>query len=190
MLSLEPIVSDLQPCWVCVILLPNSRSLASRTSTPPGTFTAIYKFMINSLPFLFPDDFNPLTRPSLLRRDLYDLELQSALVSSEDRTSTILEVPMNQRRARLSLTAHAHHILIRKRTRRWHAALAGAVSGGVAVLFEIRSRRIVIGQQMFVRFVNHFLALPTSKSLYGDISTLTLPEGCRALGMPSLRSVV
>lgn len=84
-----------------------------------------------------------------------DLEAQSAVDSdsSENETSTILEIPLKRRRARLSLAAQAHQMLIRKRTRRWHATLAGAVAGGLGVMFEIRSRRTVIGQQMFVRFV-------------------------------------
>jgi hypothetical protein len=42
-------------------------------------------------------------------------------------------------------------MLVRKQTRRWHAALAGAVAGGLAILWETRSRRAIIAQQMFVR---------------------------------------
>jgi len=34
---------------------------------------------------------------------------------------------------------------------RWHAAVAGAVSGGVAVLLEKKDRRLGISQQLFVR---------------------------------------
>jgi hypothetical protein len=42
---------------------------------------------------------------------------------------------------------------VRKKTRRWHSILAGAVAGAVAVSFEKRSRQNVIAQQLFVRFV-------------------------------------
>jgi hypothetical protein len=82
-----------------------------------------------------------------------DLEVGSPLELSEDRPQTVFELPVAQRRTRLSLTTEAQLILIRKKTRRWHAALAGAVAGGLAIMFEKRSRRTVIGQQMFVRFV-------------------------------------
>lgn len=40
---------------------------------------------------------------------------------------------------------------LRKKTKRWHAVLAGLIAGGVGVSFEARSRRLVIAQQMFVR---------------------------------------
>jgi len=42
---------------------------------------------------------------------------------------------------------------VRKKTRRWHSVLAGAVAGAVAVSFEKRSRQTVIAQQLFVRYV-------------------------------------
>ncbi|KAG1743628.1 uncharacterized protein EDB91DRAFT_1274155 [Suillus paluster] len=40
---------------------------------------------------------------------------------------------------------------VRKKTRRWHAMFAGALAGGLAVMFEKRSRRVAIAQQLFVR---------------------------------------
>lgn len=44
---------------------------------------------------------------------------------------------------------------MRKKTRRWHAVVAGAIAGGLAILFERSKggRRTVIAQQLFVRFV-------------------------------------
>lgn len=73
-----------------------------------------------------------------------------AFSSTED--ETVVEVPLrSQRTARLSLSAQAQMILVRKRTRRWHAALAGAIAGGLAIIWEGRSRRGVIAQQLFVR---------------------------------------
>jgi len=65
----------------------------------------------------------------------------------------ILEVPLEKRKARLSLTKKAQIMLVRKQTRRWHAALAGAVAGGLAIMWEKRTRRGLIAQQMFVRCV-------------------------------------
>lgn len=57
------------------------------------------------------------------------------------------------RRGRLSFRAQAHETWVRKKTRRWHAVVAGAVAGGIGIMFEKRSRRIAIGQQLFVRYV-------------------------------------
>jgi len=65
----------------------------------------------------------------------------------------ILEVPLEKRKARLSLTKRAQTMLVRKQTQRWHAALAGAIAGGLAIMWETRRRRGVIAQQMFVRYV-------------------------------------
>ncbi|KAI5984942.1 hypothetical protein EDD15DRAFT_2305257 [Pisolithus albus] len=59
--------------------------------------------------------------------------------------------PSSQRRVRFSLSAHAREVWVRKRTHRWHAALAGALAGSLAIMFEKRSRRIAIAQQLFVR---------------------------------------
>lgn len=69
-----------------------------------------------------------------------DIENQSTLV-----------IPLEKRKARLSLSKRAQLVLIRKQTRRWHAALAGAIAGGLAIIWEKRNRRGVIAQQMFVR---------------------------------------
>jgi hypothetical protein len=59
-------------------------------------------------------------------------------------------ISLSARRARLSISAHAK-VMIRKQTRRWHAVFAGAVAGGAAIMFESKSRRTLIAQQMFVR---------------------------------------
>ncbi|KAJ7697594.1 hypothetical protein B0H17DRAFT_1197260 [Mycena rosella] len=71
-----------------------------------GTFTALYKILLNALPLLI-----PATQTS----------------------------------------PHGLSSASRKRTRRWHSALAGTISGGLAVLWEKRSRRSDIAQQIFVR---------------------------------------
>ncbi|KAH7887306.1 hypothetical protein F5I97DRAFT_1925753 [Phlebopus sp. FC_14] len=105
-----------------------------------GSFVALYKAILNALPILFPvQPMSPLPSP-----------IDS---SSEEGSepNTPLEVPLSERQPRLSLSAQAHQKWVRKRTRPWHAVMAGAIAGGVSVMFEKRSRRITIAQQMFVR---------------------------------------
>ncbi|KAJ7229186.1 hypothetical protein GGX14DRAFT_417016 [Mycena pura] len=108
-----------------------------------GSFAALYKFLINALPIVFPSSL-PSTRGL------------SSPIDAEDETTSSpdsgLVTPGLQRRApRLSLSTHAQMVLVRKRTRRWHSAFAGAISGGLAIMWEKRSRRTDIAQQVFVR---------------------------------------
>ncbi|KAJ7087154.1 hypothetical protein C8R44DRAFT_687378 [Mycena epipterygia] len=98
-----------------------------------GTFAALYKFMINALPILI-----PAVQPSKVEEDSLPLP-----------DSGLVALGLHPRR--LSLGAHTQSDLLRKRTRRWHSALSGAISGGLAILWEKRSRRAVIAQQAFVR---------------------------------------
>jgi hypothetical protein len=109
------------------------------------TFTALYKFLLNAFPILIPS-MQPSTSnlPSP-----FDEEEKDSPSSPESGLTT--PGLLQQRAPRLSLSAHAQMVLVRKRTRRWHSALAGAISGGLAVLCEKRSRRAVIAQQLFVR---------------------------------------
>jgi hypothetical protein len=44
------------------------------------------------------------------------------------------------------------HLLIRKKTRRWHAALAGALAGGLAIMWERKMRKL-LALQLFVRYL-------------------------------------
>ncbi|KAJ6495387.1 hypothetical protein C8R45DRAFT_987179 [Mycena sanguinolenta] len=105
-----------------------------------GTFAALYKFLINALPIMFP----PVRPPVFDNTD----EISN---SSSDSGITTPGLKRRRRAPRLSLSAHAQMILVRKPTRRWMSALAGAISGGLAILWEKRSRRAVIAQQVFVR---------------------------------------
>ncbi|KAJ6595549.1 hypothetical protein DFH09DRAFT_906010 [Mycena vulgaris] len=129
-----------------------------------GTFAALYKFLINALPILIPA-IQPSTRnlpPS------FDDE-EDASQSSPD---SVLATPgLRQRSPRLSLSAHAQMVLVRKRTRRWHSALAGAISGGLAILWEKRSRRSVIAQQIFVR------GLQGTYNSYSERWGISIPYG-------------
>jgi hypothetical protein len=105
-----------------------------------GTFTSLYKFLINALPILIPA-INPADTTS--SRSASALDDADALPISHTATE--------RRRPRFSLTARAQLMLIRKQTRKWHAALAGGVAGGLAIMWEKKSRRVFIAQQMFVR---------------------------------------
>lgn len=55
------------------------------------------------------------------------------------------------RHARLSMSAQAHQVWMRKKTRRWYAVVAGALAGSLGILCEKKGRRTGIAQQMFVR---------------------------------------
>lgn len=126
-----------------------------------GTFTSLYKFLLNVLPIFIPA-INP--PPRRLYQDLensspvFDDDLESG--PTAEHPSTTLQVPLPKlpkRNARLSLSAHAQLALIRKKTRKWHAALAGALAGGLAIMLEKRGRRGVIAQQLFVRYGSSIL---------------------------------
>ncbi|KAF7360590.1 WD-REPEATS-REGION domain-containing protein [Mycena venus] len=137
-----------------------------------GTFAAVYKFLINALPILIPA-INP--RPRNLSSPFYDdddddeeMELPRTVSYPPSGPAT----PLHRRReARLSLSAHAQMVLVRKRTRRWHSALAGAIAGSLAILWEKRGRRAVIAQQMFVR------GLQGTYNSYSDKYGIHVPYG-------------
>ncbi|CAK5264658.1 unnamed protein product [Mycena citricolor] len=109
-----------------------------------GTFAGLYKFLLNALPILL---------PAIKPRE------PSAFGDDDEEEDEEIELPApgsaaprhRQRSARLSASAHAQMVLVRKRTRRWHAALAGAISASLAILWEKRGRRVIIAQQLFVR---------------------------------------
>jgi hypothetical protein len=107
-----------------------------------GSFTTLYKAILNALPIVLP--VTPSSPPPSPFEE--DEEEESAAV-------TPLEIPLSERRARLSLSAQAHQQWLHKKTRQWHAVVAGAIAGGVAIMFEKRSRRSIIAQQLFVRSV-------------------------------------
>ncbi|KAJ7126265.1 hypothetical protein C8R44DRAFT_781501 [Mycena epipterygia] len=133
-----------------------------------GTFAALYKFLINALPILIPAMKPRL--PSTFDED--DDEEEMELPRTVSYPNSGPATPLHRRRsARLSLSAHAHMALVRKRTRRWHAALAGAISGGLAILWEKRNRRGVIAQQMFVR------GLQGTYNSYSEKHGVTVPYG-------------
>ena len=148
--SLGPTLGGSQPCLVSRIL-PKP---FVQTHNPSGTFASMYKFLLNALPILIPA-INPsksyFDTVSDSPFDTDDLEAGP----TASRPSSTLEVPLAKRMACLSLSMQAQMVFLRKRTRRWHAALAGALASGVAIMWEKSSRRGIIAQQLFVRWV-HF----------------------------------
>ncbi len=118
----------------------------THSSVQSGTFTSLYKFIINALPILI-----PAISPGRIAQGSSALDDEDSEDALDIESQSTLEIPLEKRKARLSLSKRAQMVLVRKHTRRWHAALAGAVAGGLAIIWEKRNRRGVIAQQMFVR---------------------------------------
>lgn len=135
-----------------------------------ATFASMYKFLLNALPILIPA-LNP-SKPSrhVIPDSPFDDDNLEAGPTALHPTS-MLEVPVARRTARLSLSAQAQLIFLRKRTRRWHAALAGALASGMAIMWEKRSRRGIIAQQLFVR------GLQGSYNAYTTKRNIQIPHG-------------
>jgi hypothetical protein len=106
-----------------------------------GSFTGLYKLILNSFPILFPHPL-PTKERSL------DIDSPSEpLTPIVDLRAGLRRESYMKRSSQLSVNAQ----FLRKQSKRWHAALAGFIAGGVGVSFETKSRRLVIGQQLFVR---------------------------------------
>ena len=95
---------------------------------------SLYKYILNALPLLYQPPHSPFDD------DDEDIELGSPRPADR-----------RVRQLRLSVSGSARQAWTEKRTRAWFSVVAGAIGGGVAIMFEKRSRRIAIGQQMFVR---------------------------------------
>ncbi|KAF8338497.1 hypothetical protein F5887DRAFT_514825 [Amanita rubescens] len=137
-----------------------------------GTFTGLYKFLINALPIFFPA-ISPETEQSK--------KASTADGPTLDNPAKTVEVTLPKHNARLSLSAHAQLVFLRKRTRRWHAALAGAIAGGLAIIWEKRSRREIVAQQLFVRGLqgsyNSFTTKHNIHIPHGDVLLFSLACG-------------
>ncbi len=128
---------------------------------------ALYRIILNSLPIIFPANLTLRENVRNLFASLFstqdeqdDFVLDDSPVSSLapsplPRPSLQLHIsPGDRHEARLSSSAQVHQIWVRRKTRRWHSVLAGAIAGVIAISFEKRSRRDVIAQQLFVRYVS------------------------------------
>jgi hypothetical protein len=104
----------------------------------PGSFASLYKYILNALPLLYQP---PVSRPSFID-DEEDIQFDPPRPTYK-----------RVRELRLSASGRARQAWTKKRTKAWFSVVAGAIAGGVAITFEKRSRRVAIGQQMFVRSV-------------------------------------
>ena len=162
-----------------------------------GCFVSLYRILLNAFPIIFPTNIPLSTRLSQLYAAIRTgtlrhriLDAESALEDIESPTSSPEVSPASSRRtghahfaaprarpprppreARLSINAQAHQQWVRKKTRRWHALIAGAVAGGAAVLFEKKSRQTIISQQLFVR------GLQGSYNAYSERKGIRVPYG-------------
>ncbi|KAJ7229187.1 hypothetical protein GGX14DRAFT_692951 [Mycena pura] len=121
-----------------------------------GTFAALYKFLLNALPIIFPafcSASSPFGDEKLI---------ESPLATPNSQPGDSPHLPLG---------AHTRTVLVRKRTRRWHSALAGAISGGLAIMWEKRSRRTDIAQQVFVR------GLQGAYNTYSERRGFSVPHG-------------
>ncbi|KAF7301198.1 hypothetical protein MIND_00684500 [Mycena indigotica] len=117
-----------------------------------GTFAGLYKLLVNSFPIIFPPSPRDLDSP---------LSPESGLATPG----------LTRRAPRLSLSTQARLILRQQHGRRWHAAVAGAIAGGLALMWEKRSRRVMFAQQLFVRGL---------QGIYNDYSEhwgISIPHG-------------
>ncbi|KAH9173334.1 hypothetical protein EDB89DRAFT_1959235 [Lactarius sanguifluus] len=141
-----------------------------------GSFVALYRFILNALPILFPANLTLRENARNLFASLFSTEdeqddfvlddspASSLPASPLPRPSLPLHIsPGDRREARLSSSAQVHQIWVRRKTRRWHAVLA--------VSFEKRSRRNVIAQQLFVR------GLQGSYNAYSEKRGFRIPHG-------------
>ena len=84
--------------------------------------------------------------PSLFHTSmLAETQVQHLITKSLTSTQP-LEVPLEKCKSQ-----QAQQLIVRKHTKKWHATLAGAISGGLAIMCEKKGRRGIISQQMFVR---------------------------------------
>ncbi|KAJ7063088.1 hypothetical protein C8F01DRAFT_1131481 [Mycena amicta] len=134
-----------------------------------GTFASVYKFLINALPIIFPAiKPKPRVFASAFEDDEDEDDIELPRIVSYPATPTNAH---RKRSARLSLSASAQMALVRKRTRRWHSALAGGIAGMLAILWEKRSRRIIIAQQLFVR------GLQGTYNAFSEKNGISVPYG-------------
>ncbi|CCL99910.1 uncharacterized protein FIBRA_01935 [Fibroporia radiculosa] len=165
-----------------------------------GSFVAVYKFILNALPVLLPHSSPPVRRSSThhtrsrtllqasLRPSAYASPFDSPFSGeeldeslSEDIEMATPEVLRGSRHARLSMSAQAHQVWVWRRTRQWHAILAGALAGAIAIMFEKRGRRVAIAQQLFVRGLQGSCNALSSKHGFriphGDVLVFSLSCG-------------
>ncbi|KAK7445079.1 hypothetical protein VKT23_014941 [Stygiomarasmius scandens] len=145
-----------------------------------GTFTGLYKFLLNALPLLVPskhpkeysDAFEDGDEEDFPGATL-DVSIPPTPIDPGHKAQDYMQVPKlhRQRTQRLSLSTQAQRILVRKKTKRWHAALAGAIAGGLGIMWEKKGRRVTIAQQLFVR------GLQGTFNFWSERGGISIPNG-------------
>lgn len=147
-----------------------------------GTFVSTYKFVLNSLPILLPEPKSPRAIPRHHRsRSSFRAEHSATLNASADPfdedEEDIDDIEAQERarnrsrHARLSMSAQAHQVWVRKKTRRWYSVFAGALAGALSIMCEKKERRTGIAQQMFVR------GLQGSYNAFSERHGIRIPHG-------------
>lgn len=134
-----------------------------------GTFTALYKFLLNALPILVhrwqvarERQISPVWDTDLEDQSPSMSRTLSALPKWAKFTLDFSTPPtpsgtQSIKPPHLSSTTQASLQLARERGynyKPWHAALAGTLAGGLAVLLERPNNRSAVGQQMITRYVD------------------------------------
>ena len=112
---------------------------------------------------------SPSPQPGRRARFAEDLILPPSRKTSPETERHALRHP-----GHLSTTTQAAVSLMREKGyvyERWHAALAGAIAGAVAIIMEKKGRRLGISQQMFVR------GLQASFNHWSEWSGVKVPLG-------------
>ena len=126
-----------------------------RFSAMLGSFTFIYKFLLNSLPLIpIPDQLSVLrSYRSTRKHRAFDEESFFSPVAESPGSATPLTIPSKREKREGKsghLSVNSEIVYTRLDGARWHAIVAGAVAG-LSVLWETKERRITIAQQIFVR---------------------------------------
>ncbi|KAF7791769.1 hypothetical protein EIP86_002793 [Pleurotus ostreatoroseus] len=140
-------------------------------------------FILNSLPLILPrpalpppDRAHSRSRSKFRQQHKHKLQLSAiqdddALAEDDADVEAARGRLLQERKARLSISAQAHQVWVRKKTRRWYSVVAGALAGGLAILCEKEGRRTGIAQQMFVR------GLQGSYNAFSDKHGIRIPHG-------------
>ncbi|KAI9447702.1 hypothetical protein H4582DRAFT_2107222 [Lactarius indigo] len=164
-----------------------------RAAAMLGSFVALYRFILNALPILFPANLTLRENVRNLFASLFSTQDEQDYFVLDDSPASSLPAsppprplqlhisPGDRREARLSSSAQVHQIWVRRKTRRWHSVLAGAIAGVVAISFEKPSRRNVVAQQLFVRGLqgsyNAFSEKHGFRIPHGDVLVFSLACG-------------
>jgi hypothetical protein len=121
-----------------------------------ASFAFIYKFVLNSLPLLsIHEQLAILQLPSRTVR-LHPVDEEWPQLPSQKMTISpdgyhASPAPQELDGVATHPTAAAEKVFSRLNVSRWHAAAAGALAG-LSILWEKKSRRMMISQQLFVRY--------------------------------------